>query len=69
MESVSLKRFTERYGAVRSARTLGMTRQAIHSALKKGRDIQIVDTGDGYISMHETKLLRRIEGSFPEVKR
>ncbi len=66
MQSLGIKIFVARYGLTYTAKIMDMTKQAVHKAIKTGRNIQIVDTGNGYIEAHESKILSKTKGSFPD---
>ena len=68
MHSMGLMRFVSRYGLEYTAGIMNMSKQAVHKAIKTGRNIQIVDAGNGYIEAHESKILSKTRGSFPEDK-
>ena len=68
MQSLNLRLFVARYGLTYTASIMNMSKQAVHKALKAGRSIQIVDAGKGYIEAHESKILSKTRGSFPEGK-
>jgi glycine betaine/choline ABC-type transport system substrate-binding protein len=66
MQSLGLKLFVDKYGLARAGNVMNMSKQAVHKAVKAGRNIQIVDAGNGYIEAHESKILSKTKGSFPE---
>ena len=66
MQSLGLKLFVAKYGLTRAGGVMNMSKQAVHKAIKTGRNIQIVDAGKGYIEAHESKILSKTRGSFPE---
>jgi len=68
MHSMGLMRFVSRYGLEYTAGIMDMTKQGVSKAMRSGRNIQIVDTGKGYIEARESKVLSKIKGSFPEDK-
>ena len=68
MQSLGLKLFVAKYGLTYTANIMNMSKQAVHKAIKTGRNIQIVDAGKGYIEAHESKILSKTKGSFPEDK-
>lgn len=59
MQSWSLEKFVAEYDVRQAATIMGISRQAVEQAIRAGRDIRIVHTGDDY-SAHEVKLLGHI---------
>lgn len=55
MNEKPLHKYVEEHGQTETARRLDVSQGAVWQMLKSGRDITIVDNGDGSISAYEKK--------------
>lgn len=61
MKEIPLSQFCERHSQSEAARLIGRTQGAISQMLKAGRNIVIVDHGDGRFSAYERRIITPVE--------
>jgi len=57
MSEITLNEYIEIHGQTATAKKLGITQGAIWQMVKNGRDITVVDVGDGEIKAYEKKYI------------
>lgn len=61
MKEIPLSKFCERHSQSEAARLIGRTQGAVSQMLKAGRDVVIVDHGNGRFSAYERRALTPVQ--------